>query len=177
MKHFKVGVLDHWKQYQAGSVICFSANRPRRVKFEVIANSPIEVWVDKEDSDLSKAILVGCGDDKMSVEYTATGDSWILIKADKKAAVWVNLPDLDQNVTRTIDDEFVNLEPRVRDNKEFAQMVEIMKLNKQSFDAQLQSERKQLQELRQKVADIQAAKEKVVEEEVTEDVTTDEAAT
>ena len=38
-------------------------------------------------------------------KYTAKGNSWVLIKADKKAQVWVNLPDLDQNVEKTMDDE------------------------------------------------------------------------
>ena len=102
------------------------SNRPRRVAFEVIANSPIEIWADVEGSDLSKAVLIASGDDKMSVEYTAKGNSWVLIKADKKAQVWVNLPDLDQNVSKTMDDEFVNLEPRIRENKEFGQIREQM---------------------------------------------------
>jgi hypothetical protein len=175
MKHFKVGVIDHWSDYKAGEVIAFPSNRPRRVAFEVIANSPIEVWVDVESSDLSKAKLVASGDDKMSIEYTAKADSWVLIKADKKAQVWVNLPDLDQSVAKTVDEEFVNLEPRIRENKEFAQMVEIMKLNKAHFDAQMKDERAQLAELRQQIAAMQA--QETVAEEVTEDVTEDEAAT
>lgn len=176
MKHFKVGVINHWSNYKSGEVIAFPSNRPRRVAFEVIANSPIEIWADVEDSDLSKAVLIASGDDKMSVEYTAKGNSWVLIKADKKAQVWVNLPDLDQNVAKTMGDEFVNLEPRIRENKEFGQMVEIMKLNKAHFDAQMKNERVQLAEMRQQIAAMQA-KETVVAEDVTEDVTEGEAAT
>lgn len=168
MKHFKVGVIDHWNQYQAGDVISFPSNRPRRVAFEVIANSPIEIWVDIESSDLSKATLVAIGDDKMSVEYTARSDSWVLIKADKKAQVWVNLPDLDQNVSATVDENFVNLEPRIRENKEWAQMVKIMQLNKAHFDAQMQNERAQLHELRAQMAVMQAKEEKE-DQEVIED--------
>lgn len=175
MKHFKVGVINNWRNYNAGDVIAFPSNRARRVAFEVIANSPIEIWADVEDSDLSKAVLIGIGDDKMSVEYTAEGNSWVLIKADKKAQVWVNLPDLDQSVEKTMDDEFVNLEPRIRENKEFAQMVEIMKLNKAHFDAQMKDERIQLEQMRQQIAAMQA-KETKPAEEVTEDVTEDEAA-
>lgn len=177
MKHFKVGVIDNWSQYGAGEVIAFLSNRPRRVAFEVIANSPIEIWVDVESSDLSKAVLVASGDDKMSVEYTAKADSWALIKADKKAQVWVNIPDLDQSVEKTVDDEFVNLEPRVRENKEYAQMVEIMKLNKKHFDDQMQNERAQLADLRQQIAQMKAQEEKQEAEEVTENVTEGEAAT
>ena len=82
----------------------------------------------------------------------------------------------DQSVEKTVDEEFVNLEPRIRENKEFAQMVEIMKLNKQHFDAQMKDERTQLAELRQQIAAMQAKQNEVVEE-VTEDVTEDEAAT
>jgi hypothetical protein len=175
MKHFKVGVIDHWSNYNAGDVIAFPSNRPRRVAFEVIANSPIEIWADVEGSDLSKAVLIASGDDKMSVEYTAKGNSWVLIKADKKAQVWVNLPDLDQNVAKTADEEFVNLEPRIRENKEFAQMVQIMKLNKAHFDEQMKDERMQLAEMRQQIIAMQA--EETVAEEVTEDVTEGEAAT
>jgi hypothetical protein len=74
-----------------------------------------------------------------------------------------------------MDDEFVNLEPRIRENKEFGQMVEIMKLNKAHFDAQMKNERVQLAQMRQQIAAMQA-KETVVEE-VTEDVTEGEAAT
>lgn len=175
MKHFKVGVIDHWSMYQVGEVIGFPSNRPRRVAFEVIANSPVEVWVDVESSDLSKAVLVASGDDKMSIEYTAKSNSWVLIKADKKAQVWVNIPDLDQSVEKTVDEEFVNLEPRVRENKEFAQMVEIMKINKAHFDEQMKDERAQLADLKSQIAAMQAAK-KEAEEEVVEDATDDEAA-
>jgi len=174
MKHFKVGVIDHWSNYKAGDVIAFPSNRPRRVAFEVIANSPIEIWADVEDSDLSKAVLIASGDDKMSVEYTAKGNSWVLIKADKKAQVWVNLPDLDQNVAKTIDDNFVNLEPRIRQNKEFGQMVEIMKLNKAHFDAQMKDERVQLAQMRQQIQTMQVKQKQA--EEVIEDVTDSEAA-
>ncbi len=175
MKHFKVGVIHHWNQYHAGDVISFPSNRPRRVAFEVIANSPIEVWVDVESSDLSKATLVAIGDDKMSVEYTSTGDSWVLIKADKKAQVWVNLPDLDQNVHATVDENFVNLEPRIRENKEVAQMMKIMQLNKAHFDEQMRDERIQLHELRAQMSEIQA-KEIKEEEEVIEDASETEPA-
>jgi len=164
MKHCKCGVLDNWSQYGAGEVISFLSNRPRRVSFEVMANSPVEVWASCEGNDLSNAILVGVGDDKLSVEYTAKSDSWVLIKADKKAQVFVNIPDLDQTVSKTVDEEFVNLEPRIRENKEFAQMVEIMRLNKQHFDAQMKDERTQLSELRQQIAAMQAEKTEVVEE-------------
>ena len=175
MKHCKCGVLDNWSQYGAGEVISFLSNRPRRVSFEVMANSPVEVWASCEGNDLSNAVLVGVGDDKLSVEYTAKSDSWVLIKADKKAQVFVNIPDLDQSVSKTVDEEFVNLEPRIRENKEFAQMVEIMKLNKAHFDAQMKDERAQLVDLRQQIAAMQAKE--TVAEEVTENVTEDEAAT
>lgn len=175
MKHCKCGVLDNWSQYGAGEVISFLSNRPRRVSFEVMANSPVEVWASCEGNDLSNAVLVGVGDDKLSVEYTAKSDSWVLIKADKKAQVFVNIPDLDQSVSKTVDEEFVNLEPRIRENKEFAQMVEIMKLNKAHFDAQMKDERAQLADLRQQIAAMQAKE--TVAEEVTENVTEDEAAT
>jgi len=169
MKHFKVGVLDYWNQYNLGSILSFPSNRPRRVKFEVVANSPIEIWVDKESGDLSKAILIASGDDKMSIEYTATKDSWVLIKADKKAQVWVNLPNLDQRVEKTAADEFVNLEPRIRENKEFAQMLEMMKLNRQSFDAQMADERMQLQQLRAQIAEMKKQEAEVIEEPVKDD--------
>lgn len=169
MKHFKVGVLDYWNQYNLGSILSFPSNRPRRVKFEVVANSPIEIWVDKESGDLSKAILIASGDDKMSIEYTATTDSWVLIKADKKAQVWVNLPDLNQRVSKTVDEEFVNLEPRIRENKEFNQLVKVMNMNRASFEAAMAGERQQLRELRQKVAEMQKEEAEVIEEPVEDD--------
>jgi hypothetical protein len=147
MKHFKNGHIGQWQAVKAGDVIKFEANKPKRVEFQVIANSKVEVWAAAAE-DMVDAVLQGTADDKVAIEYTAIGTSYVQIKAEKGSAVFVNIPDVDQRIENSGKDSFVNIEPRVRNNDEFARMMHWVKLNEQRRDAELAQERAQLAELK-----------------------------
>ena len=139
MKHFKNGSLSEWQQVKAGDVIAFESNKAKRVSFQVNANSKIEVWA-SDNEKMENAVLQGAADDKATIEYTALGSSWVQIKAEKTAAVFVNIRDVDQRIAPTEKDSYVNIEPRVRSNDEFARMMKWVKLNEQRRDAQMAAE-------------------------------------
>lgn len=147
MKHFKNGHIGQWQRVKAGDVIKFESNKAKRVEFQVNANSKVEVWA-ATDEGMKDAVLQGVADDKLAVEYTAVGTSYVQIKAEKDAAVFVNIPDVDQRIETTGKDSFVNIEPRVRNNDEFARMMHWVKLNEQRRDAQMAQERKELAALK-----------------------------
>jgi uncharacterized protein YgiM (DUF1202 family) len=147
MKHFKNGHIGQWQRVKAGDVIKFESNKAKRVEFQVNANSKVEVWAATQEG-MKDAVLQGVADDKLAVEYTALGTSYVQIKAEKDAAVFVNIPDVDQQIQSTGKDSFVSIEPRVRNNDEFAKMMHWVKLNEQRRDAQLAEERKQLAALK-----------------------------
>jgi hypothetical protein len=159
MKTFKNGPLAQWKKVKAGDVISFESTKARHVRFEVVANSPIEVWAGHKD-DASDFVLVGATADKCRVEYTAVGTSYAMIKAEKNSSVYVNLPDVDQRVAPSEKDSHVSIEPRVRNNDEFAKMMHFVKLNERRRDEQLAEERAALAALRAELA-AQATKEVV----------------
>ena len=139
MKHFKNGSLSEWQQVKAGDVIAFESGKAKRVSFQVNANSKIEVWA-ADNADMKNAVLQGAADDKVAVEYTAAGSSWVQVKAEKSASVFVNIRDVDQRIAPTEKDSYVNIEPRVRSNDEFARMIKWVKLNEQRRDAQMAAE-------------------------------------
>lgn len=151
MKTFKNGPLAQWKKVKAGDVISFESTKARHVRFEVVANSPIEVWAGHKD-DASDFVLVGATGDKCRVEYTAQGTSYSMIKAEKNSAVYVNVPDVDQRVAPSEKDSHVSIEPRVRNNDEFAKMMHFVKLNERRRDEQLAEERAALAALRAELA-------------------------
>jgi len=65
-----------------------------------------------------------------------------LIKFDKKGVIQTNIRDTDQTVEKVYADEnFVNLNPRVAQNPDFVRMENILKLQKQQFDAELAAEK------------------------------------
>ena len=147
MKHFKNGALREWQQVKAGDVIAFDSNRPRNVKFQVNANSKVEVWA-ADNADMKDAVLQGAADDKVAVEYTSEASSWVQIRAEKGASVFVNIRDVDQRIENSGSDSFVNIEPRVRNNDEFARMMKWVKLNEQRRDAALAEERAELKKIK-----------------------------
>lgn len=147
MKHFKNGHIGQWQAIKAGDVIAFQSNKAKRVEFQVIANSKIEVWASANE-DMTDAVLQATADDKVAVEYTAVGNSYVQIKAEKGAALFVNIPDVDQRIEHSGADSFVNIEPRVRNNDEFARMMHWVKLNEQRRDAQMAAERAELAALK-----------------------------
>jgi hypothetical protein len=151
MKHFKNGSLTEWQQVKAGAVILFETIKAKRVSFQVNANSKIEVWA-ADNADMKEAVLQGAADDKMAVEYTAIGSSWVQIKAEKGASVFVNIRDVDQRIAPAEKDSFVNIEPRVRNNDEFARMMKWVKLNEERRDAAMADERAELAKLREQVS-------------------------
>lgn len=147
MKHFKNGSLGEWQQVKAGDIIAFDSNKPRHVKFQVNANSKVEVWA-ADNADMKDAVLQGAADDKVAVEYTAVASSWVQIKAEKGAAVFVNIRDVDQRIENSGADSFVNIEPRVRNNDEFARMMKWVKLNEERRNADMAQERAELAKLK-----------------------------
>jgi hypothetical protein len=170
MKTLKNGPLAAWSKVEPGQVLDFRSSKPRHVKFQVTANSAIEIWAGS-DSEMTDSILIGCGNEKLQVEYTATGDSYVMIKAEKKSAIYVNIPDLDQNVQESELPSFTSIEPRVRNNTEVDRMMQLMKLNEKRRDAELAAERAVLRAEMAKLgqaAETVAAAEQVIENEVEE---------
>jgi hypothetical protein len=147
MKHFKNGHIGQWQKVNAGDVIKFESSKAKRVEFQVNANSKVEVWASTSE-DMKDAVLQGSADDKVAVEYIAVGTSYVQIRAEKGAAVFVNIPDLDQRIEPTASESFTTIEPRVRNNDEFARMMHWVKLNEQRRDAQMAQERKELAALK-----------------------------
>jgi hypothetical protein len=147
MKHFKNGHIGQWQAVKAGDVIKFEANKPKRVEFQVIANSKVEVWASAVE-DMADAVLQGTADDKVAIEYTSVGTSYVQIKAEKGAAVFVNIPDVDQRIENSGKDSFVSIEPRVRKNDEFSRMMHWVRLNEMRRDTQLAEERAELVRLK-----------------------------
>jgi hypothetical protein len=151
MKHFKNGSLTEWQQVKAGAVIAFESSKAKRVNFQINANSKIEVWA-ADNAGMKEAVLQGAADDKMVVEYTTIGSSWVQIKAEKGASVFVNIRDVDQRIAPGEKDSFVNLEPRVRNNDEFARMMKWVKLNEERRDAAMADERAELAKLKEQLS-------------------------
>ena len=151
MKHFKNGSLTEWQQVKAGAVIAFESGKAKRVIFQVNANSKVEVWA-SDNADMKEDVLQGAADDKMSVEYTAPAISWVQIKAEKGASGFVNIRDVDQRIAPSEKHSFVNIEPRVRNNDEFARMMKWVKLNEERRDAAMADERAELAKLREQVS-------------------------
>ena len=164
MKTFKNGPLAAWKQITAGDVIEFKSNKPRHVRFQITANSPVEIWAGS-DSNLSDGVLIGSSDEKCQIEYTSQGTSFVMIKAEKKSAVYVNAPDFNQSVKPSEKPSFTSIEPRIKKNTEFDRMMQMMRLNEEQRNRELAAERA---ELRLKIAELgQQAK---VSQESVEDV-------
>lgn len=170
MKHFKNGFVGNWKTIDAGAVIMFPAHKPTNVKFQVMSNSPIEIWV-SENEKMGDAVLQAVADDKVSVEFVITSNAWVQIKAEKKASVFVNIRDVDQTVV-TNAESYTNIEPRVRDNSEFARMMQWVKLNEERRNAALATEQEELRQLKAQLAEQAAKNEQQPKEadEVVEDV-------
>lgn len=142
MKHFKAGNLTNWAHYKGGQ-IKFGANKPRYVKFEIMANSPVEVWA-CETKDMKTATLVAVGNDKMSVEYTADATSYVELRAEKGSNVFTNIRDLDQKLDHSGDPSFVVVEPRVRESSDVNRIMQYVKMNEEARDRQMARERANL---------------------------------
>jgi hypothetical protein len=159
MNRIKHGNVNKWTATKAGQVIEFASSKPRHVKFEITANSNIEIWV-ADNNKMSDAVLVGTSNGKTEIQYTAPATTYVQIKAEKSADVFVNIPDLDQAVENTDNPSFTSIEPRVNNSTEFDRMVAFMKHNETQRNAQLEAERAAL---RAEVAKIKAEAETVVE--------------
>ena len=159
MNRIKHGNINVWSPLKAGEVIEFKSSKPRHIKFEVTANSNIEIWV-SDNSKMSQAVLIGTSNGKTEIQYTAQATTFVQIKAEKSADMFVNIPDNDQTVLNSDEPSFTSIEPRVNNSTEFDRMVQFMKHNETQRNAQLEAERAAL---RAEVAKIKAEAETVVE--------------
>jgi len=166
MNRIKHGNVNKWTAAKAGQVIEFASSKPRHVKFEITTNSNIEIWV-SDNNKMSDAVLVGTSNGKTEIQYTAPATTYVQIKAEKSADLFVNIPDLDQAVENTDNPSFTSIEPRVNNSTEFDRMVQFMKHNETQRNAQLEAERAVL---RAEVAKIKAvqADEAIIEAEEAE---------
>lgn len=166
MNRIKHGNINKWSKAKSGDVIEFASNKPRHVKFEITANSNIEVWV-ANDNKMSDAVLVGTSNVKTEIQYTAPATTYVQIKAEKSADIFVNIPDIDQTTVNSDEPSFTSIEPRVNNSTEFDRMVQFMKHNEQQRNAQLEAERALL---RAEVAKLQEVKadEAIIEAEEAE---------
>ena len=168
MNRIKHGNVNKWTATKAGQVIEFASSKPRHVKFEITANSNIEVWV-ASDAKMSQPVLVGTSNGKTEIQYTAPATTYVQIKAEKSADVFVNIPDLDQAVKNTDNPSFTSIEPRVNNSTEFDRMVAFMKHNETQRNAQLEAERAVLRAEVAKIKAVQADEAIVEAEEAAED--------
>ena len=168
MKTFKNGPLADWKQIEAGQMIPFLSNKARRVKFQIVANSPIEIWAGTDDQ-LSDGVLIGASSDKVQVEYTCVGNSYVMVKAEKKSAVYINAPDIDQTIEESEKPSFTSIEPRVRNNTDVDRMMQLLKYNQQQNEALLAKERENIRAEMEKRFAEQPKPETVKEEAPTDD--------
>jgi hypothetical protein len=152
MINFKNGPLASWKQIAPGDVIEFKSNKPRHVRFQLTANSPVEIWAGS-DPAMSDAVLIGATDQKCQIEFTSNGTSFVMIKAEKKSAVYINAPDFNQSVKQSEKPSFTSIEPRIKKNTEFDRMMQMMRLNEEQRNRELAAERA---ELRAKIAELGA---------------------
>ena len=159
MNRIKHGNTTKWSAAKAGQIIEFASSKPRHVKFELTANSNVEIWV-ANDNKMSDAVLIGTSNGKTEIQYTASATTFVQIKAEKSADVFVNIPDVDQTVQNSDEPSFTSIEPRVNNSTEFDRMVQFMKHNETQRNAQLEAERAAL---RAEVAKIKAEAETVVE--------------
>lgn len=159
MNRIKHGNVNVWSPIKAGHVIEFKSSKPRHVKFEVTANSNIEIWV-SDNSKMSQAVLIGTSNGKSEIQYTAPSTTFVQIKAEKSSDLFVNIPDNDQTVYNSVQPSFTSIEPRVNNSTEFDRMMAFMKHNETQRNAQLEVERSAL---RAEVAKIKAEAETVVE--------------
>lgn len=159
MNRIKHGNTTKWSVAKPGQIIEFASSKPRHVKFELTANSNVEIWV-ANDNKMSDAVLMGTSNGKTEIQYTAPATTFVQIKAEKSADVFVNIPDVDQSVQNSDEPSFTSIEPRVNNSTEFDRMVQFMKHNETQRNAQLEAERAAL---RAEVAKIKAEAETVVE--------------
>ena len=140
MKSLKNGQLSSWKKISSGQIIPFQSNKPRHVKFQITANSNVEIWAGT-DPKLSDGVLLGTSSEKTQIEYTAISSSYVMIKAEKSADIYINARDLDQTILNTDTPAFTNIEPRTNNSTEFDRMMQYVKLNEHRRDAELATER------------------------------------
>tara|TARA_B100000768_G_scaffold119370_1_gene110397 strand:+ start:328 stop:864 length:537 start_codon:yes stop_codon:yes gene_type:complete len=157
MNRIKHGNINKWSAAKSGQVIEFASSKPRHVKFEITANSNIEIWV-ANDAKMSDAVLVGTSNGKAEIQYTAPATTYVQLKAEKSVDMFVNIPDLDQTKTNSDEPSFTSIEPRVNNSTEFDRMMQFMKHNEMQRNAQLEDERAAL---RAEVAKIKQAAEVV----------------
>ena len=144
MKTFKNGPVSDWKAYDLKDVMHFATNKPRHVRFGVLSNSTVEIWVSDNEA-LLDAVLMASSPEKMQVEFTIDADCWVQIRAQKGSKTFVNMPDLDQSLSNNGLETYTTIEPRLNNTSEFDRMMQIVKFNERQREASMAQERASMQ--------------------------------
>ena len=143
MQKFALGPVTAYHKIEGGEIVEFPARGPRKIYVDLVSNCKVELW-SADNVDMDGAVLVGAGEGMVTTEYTAAGESYLEIRAEKDGSVFMRGWAPDQRVKSSDGPSFTSVEPRVRQNSEYDRMMMVMKFNEQQRQAQLASDRAEL---------------------------------
>jgi hypothetical protein len=127
MKTFNVGPLEGWQPLGLGEVLEFGAEKPRRVKVQINATGPVEVYA--RDAE-GKEVLLGASEGLFEVNWTvAKTCPFVVISDNHDTVVYIRSATADQRVAKRELEAFTDIAPRARRNTEVDRLVQVMKLN------------------------------------------------
>lgn len=143
MQKFALGPVTAYHKIEGGEIVEFPARGPRKIYVDLVSNCKVELW-SADNVDMDGAVLVGAGEGMVTTEYTAAGESYLEIRAEKDGSVFMRGWAPDQRVKSSDGPSFTSVEPRVRQNSEYDRIMMVMKFNEQQRQAQLANDRAEL---------------------------------
>lgn len=139
MQTFKINSLDNWAHILGGEVLELLRGERRQVKIEFNTTARIAVYV-SSSPDMSGRKLLASADGMFSVDFTASGATYVQAESRDGAVVYFRTQDRTQVIEARDEPTFTDVEPRGRRNSEYDRMMMLMKHNERRRDAALELE-------------------------------------
>lgn len=129
MQQFKINSLKGWEKVKPGEEIEFPAGEKGRViKLSVNTTHRVDVWA-ADNADLHEAKLIAAADGMFKLEVSTSETLYLGFNADPDAGIYIHTTAQSHIVKKGDGPSYTSVEPRMRRNTEFDQMMLIMKHN------------------------------------------------
>ena len=136
MQQFNMGALVDWYEVGMGELIAFEvpSNGYRAVSFDIMADRFVSVMAIGSE----RAVLVGCGEGRFDVAFSAGENVAISVQGDPLSVVYLRTRIETQTVPQSQEGSFTTVEPRVAGpSDEVRRLMHIMAINGRQREAQI----------------------------------------
>lgn len=139
MRSFQLGSVDGWAKLDLRQGYLFEAEGPRKLRFELMASAPVEVYLTDGAEEPQDLALVAVGEGLLSVQCTVERTACVQIAGPEGVVVYIRTHDASQLVQHSGGPRYTRLHV-AQPPSEYERLMHFARLNALQMEERLAGE-------------------------------------